>query len=744
MSEIPTIYGYCDTFDYRPGATVDVHLHATAPEVRLAVVRLRSADTRLDDVIAPEEAVPEIPAVTVPGVRRAVRRGSSARIDGLGELAGARTATIELWCNATLLDAGHPQVLASTLDADQRTGFALALAEDGHPELWVGAPQGRRVALRGPRPVVATTWTRVSATIDLDAGTGALHYAPKRALPHDEGAGETRGPLGTDAATTGGATLLLAARAADIDADTAGETADHLNGLLEDVSLSCAPGGLVARWDFGAGIGSGRIVDAGGRGHHGVLRNGPSRGVTGQAWTGNEIDHRIVPHEYAAIHFHDDDFDDVRWPVDHTFALPADLPSGIYAVHAVATDGGEDRIPFIVLPPVAAGPRPRVAFLTPTMTYQAYANSKLSDRIDYEVFGLSGREYRPSLRDQQLAEVPELYGSLYDVHRDGSGRFYSSSRRPILSFRPEWQSAMQHAPRHLAADLYLTSWLDHVGEPYDVLTDHSVHDGGIAALEPYDVLVTGSHPEYVSEPELAAIEQFVQRGGRVMYLGGNGFYWVTSVDPERPHVVEVRRGNAGTRTWDSAPGETRHSTTGEPGGLWRHRGRIPNALLGVGMASQGWSPKAPGYRRTAASEAPELDWLVAGLPALDQEFGDEGLVMDGAAGDEVDRYDADLGSPRHAVVVGTSTGHPHYYKLVHEDVPMSRDGLGGDVNDKVRSDLVYLPWPGGGGVFSVGSITWAGAMALRAFDNPVATLTTNVLRRFLDPAELPAPSRESA
>ena len=30
-----------------------------------------------------------------------------------------------------------------------------------------------------------------------------------------------------------------------------------------------------------------------------------------------------------------------------------------------------------------------------------------------------------------------------------------------------------------------------------------------------------------------------------MYLAGNGFYWVTTVDSERGHAIEVRRGFAG-------------------------------------------------------------------------------------------------------------------------------------------------------------------------------------------------------
>jgi hypothetical protein len=52
-----------------------------------------------------------------------------------------------------------------------------------------------------------------------------------------------------------------------------------------------------------------------------------------------------------------------------------------------------------------------------------------------------------------------------------------------------------------------------------------------------------------------------------MYMGGNGFFWVISYHPEKPWVMEVRKGESGSRAWQAAPGETLHSTTGEKGGL---------------------------------------------------------------------------------------------------------------------------------------------------------------------------------
>ena len=45
-----------------------------------------------------------------------------------------------------------------------------------------------------------------------------------------------------------------------------------------------------------------------------------------------------------------------------------------------------------------------------------------------------------------------------------------------------------------------------------------------------------------------------------------------------------------------------------------------------------------------------------------------------------------------------------------------------------------MPTAHGGAVFSVGSIGWSAAMAWDGYDNDVARMTGNVLRRFLDPA----------
>ena len=37
--------------------------------------------------------------------------------------------------------------------------------------------------------------------------------------------------------------------------------------------------------------------------------------------------------------------------------------------------------------------------------------------------------------------------------------------------------------------------------------------------------MTGTHPEYHSTPMWDAMKAWIDRGGRLMYMGGNGWYW---------------------------------------------------------------------------------------------------------------------------------------------------------------------------------------------------------------------------
>ena len=98
--------------------------------------------------------------------------------------------------------------------------------------------------------------------------------------------------------------------------------------------------------------------------------------------------------------------------------------------------------------------------------------------------------------DHYLDRHPELGKSLYDRHTDGSGVLYSSALRPIVSLRPRYRYWVAEAPRHLAADFCLLAWLEEGGFAYDLITNHDLNARGAALLEPYEVVITRTHPEY--------------------------------------------------------------------------------------------------------------------------------------------------------------------------------------------------------------------------------------------------------
>ena len=179
------------------------------------------------------------------------------------------------------------------------------------------------------------------------------------------------------------------------------------------------------------------------------------------------------------------------------------------------------------------------------------------------------------------------------------------------------------------------------------------------------------------------------------------------------------------------PGEFYASSTGEYTGLWRRNGRPPNALAGVGMVAQGFDVSSP-YVRTDASRDPRAAFVFEGVDA--EVIGDFGLSGGAAAGIEVDAANVALGTPPHALVLASSRSHTDLYLMTPEDMLDPVPGLGGTEAEIIRADTVFFETAAGGAVFSAGSIAWGGAMAWNGYDNDVARITRNVLRRFLEPA----------
>jgi N,N-dimethylformamidase len=448
----------------------------------------------------------------------------------------------------------------------------------------------------------------------------------------------------------------------------------------------------------------------------------PLTQVRGVAWGGRCFVPSLAPHEYSAAHFHSDDLRDAGWASSCHWQVPADAPSGAYALRV---DSAPTPQRFVFFVSGAARPRHRLAVWLPTYSYLAYANAPDPMRGPP---GGAGCEAVESL----LAGLHPACGrSLYEKHADGLGVHLSSDRRPILSAMPG------HRPWQFVADSLLLAWLQAQGLEHDLITDHDVQRDGAAALAPYAAVLTGHHPEYTSSRMWDATAQWLDVGGRLLYLGGNGYYHRIAVSADG-RTIEARRAEDGTRPFIGEPGEYHFALPAhdddhpgaELGGLWRRLGRSPQSLVGVGMAAQGFDSPAGHYRRRPESRDPAVAWVFEGVDG--ETFGHAGLLGGGAAGWEIDRLDPTLGTPLATWWLASSEGHGPDMLRTKEEL-LSTIALHPD--RKARADLVLLPrGERGGAVFSVGSMCWIGALAT---DDGVARITRNVIDGFLAGVAVP-------
>ncbi|NBQ89408.1 MAG: N,N-dimethylformamidase, partial [Betaproteobacteria bacterium] len=360
-------------------------------------------------------------------------------------------------------------------------------------------------------------------------------------------------------------------------------SAAQIEMLLGAAGIENVPGELraaiVGAWDFSANISenaaSTHVVDTSVNKLHAVGVNLPVRGVTGFNWSSDFMSFRHAPQEYGAIHFHDESVDDARWQPSFTFKVPKGLKSGVYAarlrINGATTADCEDYVPFFVRPP-AEGPTAKIALVMAMHSYLAYANDNLS--VNSVIAQLLTGQV-PLLQPGDLLLNKERgYGlGTYTSYRDGWGVNVSSRLRPILNMRPKYIHVLSPSLWQFNADLHLVDWLEQMKYDVDILTDEDVQREGVSLLKQYRVVLTGHHPEYMSEQQMQAYHDYQQQGGRFLYLAANGFYWVCQPHPENPNIVEVRKGDNGTRAWTVTPGEYCNAFDGKHGGLWRVRGR---------------------------------------------------------------------------------------------------------------------------------------------------------------------------
>jgi N,N-dimethylformamidase len=738
--------GYADKLSLRPGETIRFQVASRGTEpVKARLVRVISADPNPAGPGIIEEAVAaKVRDIAKPSQER-VPLGSCGIVEVFPVLAANHDFTVVALICPTRLTVGRQGIVAR-LDAGSTRGLALGIDEHGHLFGQIGA-----TAVHVGRPLEIGRWVRVSLaydqaarsfTVSSQALTGPAPVETARAFANEADQSSAVGVL--NFGTLGGLPTVgfFNGRV---------EAPAIYAGLLTGPQIVAATTGkpvdvpVIAAWDFSREISTSRIIDTGPGGHHGRLINQPTRAVTGQNWDGSEMNWRHAPQQYAAIHFHDDDIDDCHWPTTHEWTVPTDCKSGAYALRLSASDQHEN-IPFFVVPPKGK-PSAKIAVLVSTLTYTVYGNHARPEWV-----------YDPTWRENWMAQTKawEAYPhnpgahcdfglSTYNFHTDGSGIAYASWHRPMLNLRIgyvtyPYPDIRGSGLRHYPADSHLLAWLEHKGYDYDIVTDWELHHEGHELLKQYQTVLTGSHPEYHTAEMLDALTAYRDGGGRFGYLGGNGFYWKIALNPEKPGVIEIRRGEGGIRAWAADPGEYYNAFDGQYGGLWRRNGRPPQKLAGVGFSAQG-NFIGSHYRLRPEAKDPRVAWMFAGITG--NKIGAHGLSGHGAAGFELDRADKKLGTPAHALVMASSEDHPLEapWVLVPEEqlTHLTTTIPGAKPRDLIHADLTFFETPNGGAVFSVGSITFCGSLPTNRFDNDISQLLDNVVRRFLDPKPFTMP-----
>jgi N,N-dimethylformamidase len=782
------ITGYSDKYSICPGDDIKFYINSEHDEVYDAqIVRLIHGDTNPEGPGYKEEEVGALCNKSYAGRNQRIHAGSYVIIPQ-DERLNVESFTLQCYIFPTTPEKGRQGLLTKWVESTG-SGYGLFIDEKGCLGAEIGDGKGQVTRLSSDKLLLRKVWYLAAVSYDARTGRVTLYQEPVVTATNGglgqailNPAEDTTALIESISSMRPGindAPLLMAAStlhersgrsvfgAHFKEAEAPVELPEHThiyNGKIDRPRLSkkalskaeieslargfltCASdlrNEVIGAWDFHANITNNiattYILDISPSRLNGHIINMPCRGMTGFNWTGDEIVYHHKPEEYGAIHFHDDDIDDARWDVDFVYSVPEALKSGIYAarlrIGGVDSPETEDYVPFVVRPP-RGKTTSKLALILPTNSYMAYSNDNLATNCVVAEL-LAGKVPVMSASDLYLNEHREYGLSTYSLHSDGSGVCYSSRLRPILNMRPKYRHWLSPSLWQLNGDLHLVDWLEEKNFDFDVHTDEDLHREGVGLLNKYQTVLTGSHPEYTSEKMFSAYEQYQQNGGRWLYLGANGFYWVSEYHPDNNNITEVRKGEAGTRAWTANPGEYNNAFDGKYGGMWRARGRIPSKLCGLTFTAYGFDVSSY-YVRDKDSENPAAAWIMEGV-GNGERIGDFGLVGGGAAGLELDRYDLEFGTPHETYLLAHSEGHTNLMLQVNEEIHFSVRGYhgGGTENPMVRADMIYYKTPNNGALFAPGSLSWCGSLSHNNYNNNVSKITENAIRGFLKDEKLP-------
>lgn len=379
--------------------------------------------------------------------------------------------------------------------------------------------------------------------------------------------------------------------------------------------------------------------------------------------------------------------------------------SGLYCFHAETGSGKFLSFPWVVAPKTPQSP---IAVIASTNTWNAYNN--FGGRSNY----INPTQLPPQPTVNARLDLNRYTGEVVNIWQARDSEY-----APLSFDRPE---PFSHIPKetkmtdpirgrqacHLVeTEWRLLGWLEREGFGYDFYSDYQLHSGQLD-LDAYKVLIISTHPEYWSRDAYTRVKKWVfERGGKLMYLGGNG------IDCEIEFLNEA---TMRCKTWLPNPTGALQFVDPDTGKRYEcrfhHKGESCAELLGVVFTEPGAGTSAL-YRVIDPSH-----WIFAGTGLKKGSvFGAESLherCPGGASGHETDKRTAS--SPKNIVVLARG---------------MNVDDGG--------AEMILHETQSGGAVFSVGSITWPASILV---DEPVSKITANVLQRFVDKTKGKGPARK--
>ena len=236
-----------------------------------------------------------------------------------------------------------------------------------------------------------------------------------------------------------------------------------------------------------------------------------------------------------------------------------DWPSGLFFAKLTGSDGRSGYAPFVVRPK-ALGEH-RVAVVLPTFTWQAY--------------------------------------NFRDANSDGHGdTWYAGGGSRTVLNRPFLDRGVP--PFFKSYDLNFLVWLSRREHAVDFLSDTDLTRvrSAVDLARSYDLVVFPGHHEYVTRHEYALVREYRDRGGNLMFLSANNFFWRVDL-----------RGRTLTRV-----------------AKWRDLGRPESALLGGQyLANDRGGRKGPFVVRSTVHD----EWLLEGTDLrAGSRFGHFGIEID--------------------------------------------------------------------------------------------------------------------